>query len=287
MRFSCFIAFGLEWIDWKRRAKKSKSRIAIMDENVGKQFPKISETSWNYLPQSISILLGKIAQLSELFSTIVKEQEWFKISLGNDIQSSPRRFSANIFINISYKLYRVTDSLFQNIRLIHCGVCVSLGTSDFQTLKVFLNHQRCVFAVKKPEFISRTLFNILDAVLICFEQEFQTMEEWRLFELFIQMLFRAYKKSGGIVGYLSYRLYLDGLNSGLNQFLLSILKASGKYPSKRRHSTEIVLNESLAEITELQHLIMTLTVPSSSCVRRVNNYVRSQRENRLTNLLSI
>ena len=170
---------------------KSTARIALLDEIVGRRFPKLPETRWNYSSRQVSLLSDKITGFSDLFSTILENPEdWSTSELAQArgfvaiLEDFHFKFLLVVFETIlsgSEILYLILQkSLLDISRCIREVENFKKQLIDIKNNKFEESYCRVLDGVdgppakrhrnQEPEAVLRTLFNnILDEVIVYVE----------------------------------------------------------------------------------------------------------------------
>uniref|UniRef100_A0A0L8G6U0 HAT C-terminal dimerisation domain-containing protein n=1 Tax=Octopus bimaculoides TaxID=37653 RepID=A0A0L8G6U0_OCTBM len=126
---------------------------------------------------------------------------------------------------------------------------------------------------EEPEDL-RTLFhNILDEIIVHIEQRFKMIKEFKFVELLNLKLFHTYEKQFLTETFSSLNVYKNILElDGLKCELKSVYAADfAKQVSSIQEVADIIweleLNQALAEVTKLLHLILTIPATSASSER--------------------
>lgn len=300
---------------------KSTARIALLDEIIGRRFPKLPETQ-NYSSQQMSILSNKITLFSELFSTILENPEGWSAS-----ELAQVRGFVAILEDFQFKfLLVVFESILSDSEILF-SILQKSSLDILRCIREVENFKKQLVDIKnnkfeefycrvldgiaeppekrgrrqEPEAVLRTLFdNILDEVIVHIEQRFKTLEEFKFVELLNPKLFHVYEKKFPMEAFSSLDackniLDLDGLRCELKSvYAADFSKQASSIQEVANIIRELELNQALAEVTKLVRLILTVPATSASCERsfsslkRVNNYMRcSQSEKRSSNLVFI
>ena len=297
----------------------STKRTSMLDSIVGKRFPKLAPTRWNYSSRLVETVIENKGDIIDLLKSILESPRKFDERTKNSARgllAALDTFDFHFLLEVFSSIFPLTEFLFsilqtKSMDIVYCLFMVEstmqkikqIRDAKFEEIWTFVTENYGEPVCKRKQTLSpkekysQEFHEIFDSILLQLEARFGSMEKLEFIELLDCNKFKQYDVNFPVKAFESLKKsYLGFFEFSRLRSELSALYSHEQFAKKNvaellKYILESDLHTGLPEIYKLMNLVMTIPITTASversfsALKRIKSYLRSsQSEERLSNL---
>ena len=297
----------------------STKRTSMLDSIVGKRFPKLAPTRWNYSSRLVETVKENKEDIIDLLKSILESPRKFDERTKNSARgllAALDTFDFHFLLEVFSSFFPLTEFLFsvlqtKSMDIVYCLFMVEstmqkikqIRDAKFEEIWTFVTENYGEPVCKRKQTLSpkekysQEFHEIFDSILLQLEARFGSMEKLEFIELLDCNKFKKYDVNFPVKAFESLKKsYSVFFEFSRLRSELSVLYSHEQFAKKNvaellKHMLESDLHIGLPEIYKLMNLVMTIPITTASversfsALKRIKSYLRSsQSEERLSNL---